>query len=135
MLNRLRARLAAALGRRGEDAAKAMLRQAGWRILDRNWRQVRLELDLVCDDGTDLVFVEVRTRKEQGMVSPAESVTSDKQRSLIKAARAYMVAHNSWERSCRFDVICIVADDTLHLEHIRHAFEYAPSMGRGYAAR
>ena len=135
MLNRLRARLAAVLGRRGEDAAEAMLRRAGWRILDRNWRQARLELDLVCDDGTDLVFVEVRTRKELGMVSPAESVTPDKQRSLSKAASAYMAAHNTWERSCRFDVICVTADDILHLEHIRHAFELASSMDRGYAPR
>ncbi len=135
MLNALRARLASALGSRGEDAAEAHLRRAGWRILARNWRQGRLELDLVCEDGDELVFVEVRTRSAGAMVGPAESVTPAKQRSLIRAARAYLAAHDAWERSCRFDVVCITAGDTLNLEHIRHAYECDPSVDRGHAAR
>jgi len=135
VLSAVRAKLAASRGKSGEEAAARMLKKQGWRILHRNWRQGRLELDLVCEDGDNLVFVEVRTRAQGGMVSPAESVTLSKRRSLIKAAKAYLAAHNAWERGCRFDVICVTAGETLNLEHIRHAFEYDPALDRGHAPR
>jgi len=131
VLNRLRAQFAAKRGRAGEDAAEELLRQAGWRILERNWRQGRHELDLVCEDGDELVFVEVRARSEGGMVSPAESVTPAKQRSLIRAARTYLNTHNAWERSCRFDVVCVTVGARIRTEHIRHAFELNQTLDRG----
>ena len=135
MLNKLRARLAAMRGKAGEDAAEMLLRRAGWRILERNWRQGSYELDLVCDDGCDLVFVEVRTRAEGALVSPAESVTPAKQRSLIRAALAYLAAHDAWERGCRFDVISVTAGEQTRTEHIRHAFEFDTTLDRGHAPR
>lgn len=136
MLNRLRAAFAAERGRNGEELAAGLLRRAGWRVLDRNWRQGRYELDLVCDDGEDVVFVEVRTRAEGGLVSPAESVTPAKRRSLIRAARAWLAAHGAWERPCRFDVVCVTvtAGEPPRTEHIRHAFEFDQPVGRGYAS-
>ena len=135
MLSNLRAQFAAKRGQAGENAAEALLLRAGWRILERNWRQGRHELDLVCEDGDELVFVEVRTRAEGGLVSPAESVTPAKRRSLIRAARAYLAAHAAWERNCRFDVICVTAGRTIHTEHIRHAFELDQPLDRGYPHR
>ena len=135
MLNRLRARFAAGRGRAGEDAAEAALRKFGWRILARNWRQGRHELDLVCEDGDELVFVEVRTRAEGGLVSPAESVTLAKRRSLIRAARAYLAANRAWDRACRFDLVCVTVGAGIRLEHIRHAFELDQTLDRGHASR
>lgn len=135
MLNSLRARFAAARGRAGEDAAEALLRRDGWRVLARNWRQGRHELDLVCEDGDDLVFVEVRTRAENGLVSPAESVTPAKRRNLVRAARAYLAAHKAWDRGCRFDVVCVTAGTTIRTEHIRDAFELDQTLDRGHAPR
>ena len=135
MLNRLRAQFAARRGRAGEDAAEKLLRGIGWRILERNWRRGRYELDLVCEDGDELVFVEVRTRAEGGLVSPAESVTPAKQRSLIRAARAYLAARQAWERGCRFDVVCVTVGAGIRTEHIRHAFELGQTLDRGHASR
>ena len=135
MLSRLRAHYAARRGQAGENAAEALLRGAGWRILERNWRQGRLELDLVCEDGDELVFVEVRTRAEGSLVSPAESITRVKQRNLIRAARAYLASHKAWERRCRFDVVCVTAGTTLRTEHIRHAFELDQTLDSGHPSR
>ena len=53
------------LGHAGEEAAATLLLRAGFRLLDRNWRQGRLELDMVCRDGAELVFVEVKTRRSE----------------------------------------------------------------------
>ena len=123
-----------ALGRRGEDAAAAILLRAGMHILDRNWREGRLELDLVCKDGDTVVFVEVKTRATAGRGGPEGALTQAKQRSLSRAAQAWLAAHEAWDTPCRFDVVALVAcDGTFSAEHYRHAFDFAPSLDSGHA--
>lgn len=123
-----------ALGRQGEEAAAGILRRAGMRILDRNWRQGRLELDLVCQDGATVVFVEVKTRTTAEHGGPEGALTGAKRRSLSRAAQAWLAAHDAWEAPCRFDVVCLVAHEgTFSAEHYRHAFDFAPSLDRGHA--
>lgn len=124
-----------ALGRQGEDAAADILRRAGLRILDRNWRQGRLELDLVCRDGGTVVFVEVKTRASRERGGPEDAVTPAKRRSLGRAAQAWLAAHDAWDAPCRFDVVCLIArDGTFSAEHYRHAFDFIPSLDRRHAA-
>ena len=123
-----------ALGRQGEETAAALLRRAGMRILDRNWRQGRLELDLVCQDGATVVFVEVKTRASRERGGPEGALTQAKRRSLSRAAQAWLAAHGAWDAPCRFDVVCLVAHEgTFSAEHYRHAFDFAPSLDRGHA--
>ena len=95
------------LGGKGEVAAAQLLVSKRYKILDRNWRQGRLELDLVCEDGDELVFVEVKTRTAGTLTKPADGMSLGKRRSLIKAARCWLAAHRAWERACRFDVVCV----------------------------
>ena len=105
-------------GKRGEDAAARLLEGKGMRILDRNWRYGHLELDLVCRDGQTIVFVEVRTRAANAMVSPLESLTSSKLQKFLRASRAWLADHNAWEQSCRLDLVCVTdTGSTLNLEH------------------
>lgn len=121
-------------GRAGEDAAAAFLERAGYSVLDRNWRQGRLELDLVCRHGETVVFVEVKSRKVRGQGSPAQAVTPAKQRVLGRAAQAWLAAHEAWQQPCRFDVVCVLRDgDILRLEHHRHAFDFSPALDSGHA--
>ncbi len=121
----------ALLGRAGEEAAVELLERAGMRILVRNWRCGHLELDMVCRDGRTLVFVEVRSRSRGGLVSPAESLTPAKQRNFLRAAHAYLAAHDAWDAPCRFDLVCVVdTGTTLELEHHRHV-ELSESVGGG----
>ena len=123
------------LGGRGEAAAARLLTSKRYRILDRNWRQGGLELDLVCEDGDEIVFVEVKTRTAGTLGSPADGMSLRKRRNLIKAARCWLAAHKAWERACRFDVVCVIdAGQELRLEHHPHAFELADPLARGNAA-
>ena len=71
-------------GRAGEDAAADWLEKAGMRILARNWRSGSYELDLVCRDGDELVFVEVRLRGKGSLASPEASMTPAKCRSVVR---------------------------------------------------
>ena len=122
------------LGARGEAAAARLLASKGFRILDRNWRRGRLELDLVCEDGDELVFVEVKTRTAGTLGSPADGMSPNKRRNLIRAARCWLAAHKAWERACRFDVVCVTdAGQELRLEHHTNAFELADPLARGNA--
>lgn len=95
-------------GREGEDAAARAVLARGWKILDRNWRAGHLELDIICQDGEEIVFLEVKTRAEHGLASPAEALTPEKRRRLIRAAQAWLSAHDAWERPCRFDLASVI---------------------------
>ena len=123
------------LGDRGEAAAARLLVSKRYSILDRNWRRGRLELDLVCEDRDEIVFVEVKTRTAGTLTSPAEGMSPAKRRNLIKAARCWLAAHKAWARACRFDLVCVTENgQELRLEHHTHAFDLADPLARGNAA-
>ena len=96
-------------GAEGENAAAAMLRNMGWRILARNWRSGHLELDIVAEDHGELVFVEVKTRAKNGMTQPYEALGAVKKERLLRAAKAWIAEHDAWEKPCRFDLVCVLA--------------------------
>ncbi len=102
-------RSAARTGAKGEEAAAAMLRNMGWRILARNWRSGHLELDIVAEDHGELVFVEVKTRAKDGMTQPYEALSAVKKERLLRAAKAWIAEHDAWEKPCRFDLVCVLA--------------------------
>src|SRR3974377_2504685 len=78
------------LGHRGEALARRFLRwRKGLRIIESNWRQAHLgELDIVALDGTTLVFVEVKTRRDEALAIPEDAITADKPRRLRQRAHA-----------------------------------------------
>jgi len=97
-----------AVGRYGEDVAARHLQGAGWQLLDRNWRGVGGELDIVALDGTALVTVEVKTRRGVGFGHPAEAVTPRKVARLRRLTAQWVAAHEVRPRSIRIDVIGVV---------------------------
>lgn len=128
----LRAFLNRRLGREGERAAAAFLKQKGLRVLARNFSCPSGEIDLIARDGDTLVFVEVKTRRE-GV--PAEAVDSAKERSLTLAAMTFLRRHHALDVQSRFDIIAIVwpeSSRTPQIEHIVNAFE---SVGKGQMFR
>ena len=93
-------------GRFGEDLAEDFCRwDLGYRIVRRNWRRGRDEIDLVCRDGSVLVFVEVRARDEHALVPGYYSVDRHKKRVLQRACKAYMKALRRPPAHFRFDII------------------------------
>lgn len=120
------------LGRAGEDAAEAHLAAKGLCILARNVVLGRLEIDLVAEDGDTLVFVEVKTRGEGSLASPADGLTAQKRSRLVRAAQAYLSLHDLWRRPCRFDLVSVLVrgGGVALVEHVEDAFRPEEAPGR-----
>lgn len=95
------------LGETGEKLAEAYLVSRGYRILERNWRYSRSELDLIAMQGGILIFVEVKTKNSDAVRPPEANVTRAKQRRIVDAANRYMEAVG-YDGEIRFDVVSIV---------------------------
>ena len=108
-------------GARAEDLCADLLRAAGLKLVERNWRCRHGEIDLIAEEeeGT-LVFAEVRMRGGPGAFGgAAESVTAAKRARLIAAARLYLTRRP--DAACRFDVF-LVDGTPRHVQWIRNAF-------------
>jgi putative endonuclease len=113
------------LGRLGEEAAVAALRSRGYRILERNVRLRRGEVDVIAEEHGDLVFVEVKARRSEAYGTPAEAVSPRKQRALAALAAAYCSRRGLGERACRFDVVEVRLDRggrPIRVDVLRDAF-------------
>lgn len=109
------------VGRHGEWAALFYLWRKGYRLLARNYRAGRHEIDLVMQDGKTLVFVEVKARSEGMRGTPGEAVDCRKQRFLILAAECYIAQHRAADMPARFDVVEYYAAKR-RIVHIKDAF-------------
>lgn len=90
----------------GEDlAADHCRRVLGYRVIVRNWRYKRDELDLICQDGDILVFVEVRARAEEALVSGFHSVNRHKKDILRRGCGNYLKRLQHPPKHFRFDII------------------------------
>jgi putative endonuclease len=107
------------LGQTGERLAAERLVQCGYRILERNFRCRYGEIDIVAEDGDDLVFAEVKTRRGVAYGLPEEAVTARKQQKLIELALYYLDAHACSERSWRIDVVAVQLSSSGRFEEIR----------------
>lgn len=95
-------------GQFGEDLAAAYCqRELGYRIITRNWSFQRDEIDLICRDGEVLVFIEVRARSEDALVSGYYSVNRHKKKILRRVFSNYLNQLKKPPRHFRFDIIDI----------------------------
>ncbi|MCK5237879.1 MAG: YraN family protein [Deltaproteobacteria bacterium] len=113
------------MGTYGEDHAVRMLKKAGCKVLERNFRTRMGEIDVVADEDGTLLFVEVKTRGKHSIAKPFESVDRRKQEKIIKASLEYLSKNNIDEDTpIRFDVISIVVDgESVDTEYIKNAFD------------
>ena len=112
------------LGARGEQLAATALLAAGYLIILPDARMPSGQIDLVAEEGGDIVFVEVKTRRSVGYGTPAEAVNATKQRHLIAAAQEYLAQHDRLDHPWRIDVVCILLRaGPPEIEIIRHAVE------------
>jgi putative endonuclease len=109
------------LGAFGESVAHAYLLRQGYTVLATGWRCAIGELDIVAQDAEGLVFIEVRTKKGEALLSPEESVTPSKQHKLIALAQTYLESEQiEPDRNWRIDVIAIVVGKTGKVERLTH---------------
>jgi putative endonuclease len=112
------------LGDAGEAAAAAFLEKAGCRIVARNHRTRRGEVDLIAEQGELLVFVEVRTRETAAFGGPEETVNHRKQQRVVLAAQDFLMRWRGPPRGARFDVIAVVdSAQGPKLSHYPNAFD------------
>lgn len=111
-------------GAEAETLACNYLTAHGLALVERNFRSRHGEIDLVMHDRDNLVFVEVRYRRESRYGSSAESVDRRKQARITACARFFIQRHpQSGNRPCRFDVMAISGDLLQpRIEWIRDAF-------------
>jgi putative endonuclease len=110
------------LGQRGEDLAADHLKKSGYKILHRNWKAGKLELDIIAENKDFIVFVEVKTRSDDFQMHPVTAVNREKQRSMIFAANTYIERYKV-EKEGRFDIITIInKGDSHQIDHIEDAF-------------
>lgn len=122
------ARKKKSLGARAERAAAEFLkREKRLKILARNYRSGRYEIDIVCyDKPTDtIVFAEVKCRPVCAKVRGYYSATSKhKSACLRRCARAFLRENGAWGRNYRFDAVEVNHDGSGNIAEILH-FENA----------
>ena len=121
----------AEIGRRGEDVAVAFLEAKGFRILDRNVRGVREEVDIVAfeptprDDGGMIVFIEVKARSGTRYGRPEAAVDTPKQEAIMRVAEAFLHERRLIPSPTRFDVVAVqFGPGEPEVEHFENAFGY-----------
>ena len=111
------------LGREGELEAALYLMERGYSLRDRNWRSGHLELDLVAEYWGEIVFVEVKTRRDEQFLPVREAVSPRQVQNLHLAARDYLAQHGLLAQPYRFDLITVVgAAAPYRIDHYPAAF-------------
>lgn len=110
----------------GEEEATKMLEKKGIKVVEHNWRMGHLEIDLIGESKTEIVFVEVKARTTlYGEIRPEEFVDENKKRRMIAAGNAY-IKHRKTDKSLRFDIIGILVDpqtnEITYRCHMENAF-------------
>jgi putative endonuclease len=123
------------LGAKGEKAAARYLESVeNYRIVATNFlvplgrglygRKLSGEIDIVAYDESTLVFVEVKARTSDDLISPTHAVDLRKRRQIVRAARRYRRLMKVWLEPYRYDVITIVFDkDRDRIELLRGYFD------------
>jgi len=99
------------LGQQGEDIVAWWLRWRRFRILGRNVQLGRYEIDIIARKGDTVVFVEVKTRRDDTVASPEENVTATKRRHIRAAAHTYIAAQGDSHCYYRFDIASVVVPE------------------------
>ena len=115
------------IGLEAEAQAASLLEEKGYKILDRNWRHGRGELDLIAlqktPEGPVQVFIEVRARHADALVPGYWSIDKNKRLLLVRTAYAYRRKHKPNPSTFRFDVIQLahrqpLPPEILHFENV-----------------
>lgn len=95
-------------GNRGENLAGELLQKKGYEIITRNFRTRFGEIDIICQDGESLVFVEVKTKRGLDFGMPEDMYTKGKAQRVKRMASAYLQGK---ETNCRIDMVAVVLGD------------------------
>lgn len=111
-------------GTLAENLAVDFLVQKNYKILVRNFRYQRAEVDIIAEFEDIIVVVEVKARSFNSLIEPQEAVTKKKIKSILLCSDFFMT-ENAIDKEVRFDIITVVPDESgkLQLNHIEDAFQ------------
>jgi len=111
-------------GKIAEELAADFLVKAHYKILARNFRYLKAEIDIIAEKDDCIVIVEVKARHTDAFLEPQEAVNKKKIKLLISAAN-YFIEENSIDKEVRFDIISVLPNKqkTLEIHHIIDAFQ------------
>ena len=112
-------------GRLGEEVCVRYLEKHGYTVVARNFHARCGEVDVIAETADELCFVEMKTRKENAMVSPVQAVGFRKQQKLVLTAQVYLQQYPS-KKQPRFDVFEVLTDPAgkpLRVRHLPGAFD------------
>lgn len=108
-------------GQKGEDLATQFLEKQGYRIIARNFRYRRAEIDIIAQKEKLLIFVEVKARSSHTFGYPEDFVDEKKAELIISAADYYIDTIN-WDGNIRFDIVSIMLKPQVNIRHFEDAF-------------
>jgi len=111
-------------GKKAEDLAVEYLLKNGYKILVRNFRFQKAEIDIIAEKDNLIIVTEVKARSTDAFMLPQEAVTKTKIKLIVSAANHYLEEFNK-NQEVRFDIISVLPDEkrNLNIEHIENAFE------------
>ena len=101
-----------ATGYFGEDVARRILESRGYRLVEKNYTTRRGEIDLIMRKNNEIIFVEVKTRKNQAYGSALESSTPQKKDRIIRAAKVFLCSCRDVDPDVRFFAVEVLLDET-----------------------
>jgi putative endonuclease len=112
------------LGKEAENLAAEYLLKNEYKILVRNFRFKKNEVDIIAEKDNLIIVVEVKARSTDFFILPQEAVTKGKIKSIVSAANHFMEEFNK-NQEVRFDIISVLPDKqrNLAIQHIEDAFE------------
>jgi putative endonuclease len=112
------------LGKEGEILACNFLLKKNYFILEKNWRFLKAEIDIIAKKGNTLVIVEVKTRSNRFFGDPQDFISPKKIKLLVSAANEYVISKNL-DLEVRFDIVSIILNKKeSKIEHLENAFLY-----------
>lgn len=111
-------------GKLAEQMAQDFLVQKNYKILAKNFRYQKAEIDLIAEFDNQIIIVEVKARKTDAFILPQEAINKKKIRLLVSAAN-YFLEENNINLETRFDAISVLPNKKGQLEitHLENAFE------------
>ena len=107
----------------GEKIANKYLVENGYQIIKKNFRCKQGEIDIIASKLNELIFIEVKTRRNIQFGYPCEAVGKTKQKHILNVAKYYMWRNNIIENyNIRFDVIEVHYSNNYYINHIQNCF-------------
>ena len=111
-------------GNLAEKLAVAFLEEKGYKIIVKNFRYQKAEIDIIAEFKNLIIIVEVKARGSDIFMEPQEAVTKKKIKSVVMVADFFMKDRNL-DQDVRFDIISVLPDHKgkLQITHLEDAFQ------------